>query len=158
MRNKTGNAIIENIQIVLLQRSKYVQVGPSDRYSSTKLFSSLLGSGISLRVRLEGGRVHNAFVEDESVVFGLGSHFQLFGGWVSGEVAGAPHRDLTAFFQTTLDLVEEVSSQDGVVELLGATDIEGESTHFTAHLSILGLVSVVLGTSRSEVHDMIVAL
>ena len=57
---------------------------------------------------MEGGGVHNAFVEDESVAFGLGSHFQLFGDRVSGEVVGVPHRDLVAFVERMLDLVEEV--------------------------------------------------
>ena len=62
----------------------------------------LLDLSVSVRVRLEGGGVHDAFVKDESIAFVLESHFQLFGGRVSGEVVGVPHMDPAAFIERML--------------------------------------------------------
>ena len=61
-----------------------------------------------------------------------------------------PHRDLAVFVKRMLDLIKEVLSHH-VVELLGAPNID-----FTAHLSTLDPVPIILGTGGREVHNVVV--
>ena len=49
------------------------------------LQSDLSVLGVSVRIRFERDWVNDAFVEDESVLFGAGSDFDLFGGWMTLE-------------------------------------------------------------------------
>ena len=50
-----------------------------------KWFFSLSVLRVSVGIRFERVQVDDTFVEDESVLFGAGSHFQAFGGWIAGE-------------------------------------------------------------------------
>ena len=60
----------------------------------------------------------------------------MFGGWVSPEEIGVDDVDVASFIERLLDLVEEVLVHDVVVELLSATDIEGESSDFAAGFAV----------------------
>ena len=42
-------------------------------------------------------RVYDAFVEDESVVFGVCDDLEMFGGWVSVEEVGVDDGDVASF-------------------------------------------------------------
>ena len=70
----------------------------------------------------------------------------MFGGWVSPEEIGVHDVDIASFIERLLDLVEEVLAHDVVVELLGSTDIEGESSDFAADFALQGFVAVIFGT------------
>ena len=43
---------------------------------------------VSIRIGLEGVRIDHTFVKQQSISFGAWTHFELFGGWMSGEEIG----------------------------------------------------------------------
>ena len=82
----------------------------------------------------------------------------MFGGWVSPEEIWVYDVDIASFIERLLDLVKEVLAHDVVVELLGSTDIEGESSDFAADFAVQGFVPVIFGTRRSEFGDEVVVV
>ena len=54
-----------------------------------------------------------------------------------------------------MQFVQGVLTQDVVIQLSTPFDVEGESSDPAHHLSILGLVTVVLGTARAEFNNVI---
>ena len=60
----------------------------------------------------------------------------MFGSWVSPEEIWVYDVDIASFIERLLDLVKEVLAHDVVVELLGSTDIEGESSDFAADFAV----------------------
>ena len=52
----------------------------------------------AVRVRLKGCKVQDAFVEDEFVLFGTWSHFETFGGRISGEEITVDHVEFSSIF------------------------------------------------------------
>ena len=139
-------------------------LGPSDlapkNFTTYKFCNVLqvLASGVSVRVRFEGSGVNNAFVEDESVPFGLRDNSEMLGGWVSPEEIEVHYGGVAPLVERMLDLINQVLTHDVVVELSGSTDIEGEAPDFTAHLSILGFVPVIFRASRSEFCDEVTVI
>lgn len=77
----------------------------------------------------------------------------MFGGRVSPEEVGINHRNVPSFIQRLRDFVQEILTHDVIVQLLGSTDIECEPCHFTVHSALMGLVTVIFGTSGSEFCD-----
>ena len=69
---------------------------------------------VSIRIGLEGVRIDHTFVKHQSISFGAWTHFELFGGWMSGEEIGID------------DVLQKVLAHDVVVELLLTTNIKGE--------------------------------
>ena len=63
---------------------------------------------------------------------------------MSGEEIGIDDVDVTAFVKRILQLLQKVLAHDVVVKLLLTTNIEGEATHFAAHFTVFGLVSIIL--------------
>ena len=57
-----------------------------------------------------------------------------------------------------IQFVQGVSTQDVVIQLSIPFDVEGESTDLAYDLSVLGLVTVVLGTARAEFDDVIASI
>ena len=51
--------------------------------------------GVSVRKRGEGRRVHDAFVEDESVAFGACDGSKMFGGRIPPEEIGIDYQSLS---------------------------------------------------------------
>ena len=76
--------------------------------------------GVSVGKRGEGRRVHDAFVEDESVAFGACDHPKMFGGGVSVEEVGVDYMDVASFVERLRDLVDQVLTHDVIVKLLGS--------------------------------------
>ena len=109
--------------------------------------------GVSVRKRGEGHRVHDAFVEDESVTFGACDHSKMFGGGIPPEESGIDHVDVASFVERLRDLVDQILTHDVIVELLGTANVQGEPSHFAADFALTGLVTVVLGTSGGEFCD-----
>ena len=98
-------------------------------------------------------RVYNAFVKDESIVFDCVMTVMMLGGRVSPEEIGVDYIDVASFIERLRDFVDQVLTHGIIVELLGSTYIEGEPSHFTAYLTLVGLVTVILRASRSVFDD-----
>ena len=62
------------------------------------------------------------------------THFELFGGRMSGEEIGIDDVDVSALVKRIRQLLQKVLAHDVVVELLLTTNIEGETMHFAADL------------------------
>ena len=73
------------------------------------------------------GWVYDAFVEDESLAFGASDDSEVLCGGVSPEEIGVDHIDVPSFVQRLNDLIDQVLTQDVMVELAGSSYIEGES-------------------------------
>ena len=99
---------------------------------------------VSIRIGLEGVRIDYTFVKHQSISFGAKTHFELFGGRMSGEEIGIDDVDVSAFIKRIRQLLQKVLTHDVVVELLLTTNIEGEPSHFAAHFAVFGLVSIIL--------------
>ena len=77
----------------------------------------------------------------------------MFGGGVSPEEIWVDDIDVASFVERSSDFVEEILSHDVVVELFGASDVEGEAPDLAAHFTALSPVPVILGASGREVDD-----
>ena len=84
------------------------------------------------------------FVKHQSISFGAWTHFELFGGRISGEETGIDDVDVSPFVKRILQLLQKVLAHDVVVELLLTTNIKGEPSHFAAHFAVFGLVAIIL--------------
>ena len=114
--------------------------------------------GVSIRVRLEGVRVHDAFVEDESVAFDTCDDSEVFGGGIPPKEIGVDDINVASFVERLGDLIDQVLTHDIIVELMGSTNVQGEPSDFTADFTLLGSVAVVLGTCGGEFGDEIVTV
>ena len=114
--------------------------------------------GVSVGKRGEGGRVHDAFVEDESVAFGACDHPKMFGGGIPPEEIGIDHIDVASFVERLRDLIDQVLTHDVIVQLLGSANVQGEPSHFAADFTLTGLVAVILGTSGGEFCDEVTVI
>ena len=85
------------------------------------IFLSVLG--VSVGKRSEGRRVHDAFVEDESVAFGTCDDSKMFGGWIPPEEIGIDHIDVASFVERLRDFVDQVLTHDVIVQLLGSANV-----------------------------------
>ena len=112
----------------------------------------------SVRKRHKSVRVYDAFVEDESVAFGACYDFEMLGGGVSPEEIGVGYIDVASFVERLSDFVDQVLTHDVIVELLGSTYIEGEPSHFTADLALVGLVTVILRAGGSQFDDEVAVI
>ena len=63
---------------------------------------------------------------------------------------------LTWFQEWLLDFIQHVLPHDIVIQLTLAFTVEAETPHFTFYLTLVGLVAIVLGTSRHEFHNVVV--
>ena len=80
----------------------------------------------------------------QGVVFGL-----ALDGLGLGDACGA------GFSQGGVQLVQDVLAQHMVIELRGSLAIEREPPHFADGLAGPGLVAVILGPLRAELHDAV---
>lgn len=63
---------------------------------------------------------------------------------MSSEEIGIDDVDISAFVKRIRQFIQKVLAHDVVVKLLLTTNIEGEPTHFVAHFTVFGLVSIIL--------------
>ena len=77
-------------------------------------------------------------------LFGAWTHFELFGGWMSGEEIGIDDIDVSAFVKRICQFIQEVLTHDVVVELLLTANIESKPTHFAANFTVFSPVPIVL--------------
>ena len=80
----------------------------------------------------------------QGVVFGL-----ALDGVGLGTVCGA------GFGQGSVQLVQDILVQHIVIELRCSLAIEREPLHFADSLAGLGLIAVILGPRRAELHDAV---
>ena len=78
----------------------------------------------SVQIRLEGVRVHNAFVQDKSVTFYAWDDFDTFGDMVPVEVIGLVYINVTLFVERIPDFVKEILFHVPAIQLLRAMYIE----------------------------------
>ena len=140
-------------------KTKTPEVNKIGKYfiDTLEFYTFLRVLGEFVRKRHESVRVYDAFVEDESVACAC-YDFEMFGGGVSPEEIGVDYIDVVLFVERLSDFVDQVLTHDVIVELLGSTYIEGEPSHFTAHLALVGLVTVNHRAGGSEFDDEVTVI
>ena len=79
----------------------------------------------------------------------------MFGGEISPEEIGVDHIDVASFVERVCDLIDQILTDDVIVELLGSANVQGEPSHSATYFSLTGLVTVVLGPRRGEFCDAV---
>ena len=121
----------------------------------------MLGSGwtwglISVGVGLESGGVNDSLVVDQLVTLVVREGEELVGLGVSDDLVSFDDLGLARLVLRVLDFVEHVLAHDVIVELGFALAVEPEPAHLALDFPVLGLVPVILGTSRDKFGDVIV--
>ena len=121
----------------------------------------MLGSGwtwglISVGVGLESGRIDDSLVVHQLVTLVVREGEELVSFGVSDDLVSFDDLGLARLVLRVLDFVEHVLAHDVIVELGFALAVEPESAHLAFDFTVLGLVPVILGTSRDEFDDVIV--
>ena len=62
----------------------------------------------------------------------------------------------TWFQEGLLDFIQHVLSHDLVVELSFSLTVEAETTNFTLDVTLVGLIAIILGTTRHKFDDVII--
>ena len=101
-------------------------------------------------------RIDDSLVVHQLVPFVLGEGVELIGFRIPDNLVGFDDLRLAWFQERLLDFVEDVLSHDVIIQLALAFAVEAEPPHLAFHVTKLGLVAIVLGTSRHEFHDEIV--
>ena len=121
------------------------------------MLSSCWTSGlISVGIRLESGRVDDSLVVHQLVTLVVREGEELVGFGVSDDLMSFDDLGLARLVLRVLDFVEHVLAHDVIVELGFALAVEPEASHLALDFPLLGLVPVILGTSRDEFDDVIV--
>ena len=111
---------------------------------------------VAVRITLSRLGIHHTFAAHQTVIFVGGSGVQgvVFGlacldGVGLGDACGA------GFGQGGVQLVQDVLAQHLVIELRGSLAVEREPSHYADDLAGPGLVAVILGPRRAELHDAV---
>ena len=115
----------------------------------------LAGGSVSVRVRLKGGRIHDSLVVHQLVTFVIGKGEQLVVFGVSDNLVAFDDLGLARFLLRLLDFVQDVPTHDVIIQLGFAFAVEAKAPHFAFHLTLFGLVAIILGTTRHEFDDVI---
>ena len=111
---------------------------------------------ISVGIGLESGRINDSLVVHQLVTLVVWEGEELVGLGVSNDLVGFDDLGLARFFLRVLDFVENVLVHDVIVQLGFALAVKTEPAHLALDFTILGLVTVILGTSRHEFGDVVV--
>ena len=65
---------------------------------------------------------------------------------------------LPRFVEWLLDFVQDVLTHDVVIQLGFALTVQAKALDFAFHVTLLGLVAIILGTARHEFHDVIIGV
>ena len=63
---------------------------------------------------------------------------------------------LTGCQQWLLDFIQDILTHDAIIQLGFAFPVEAKTSDFTLHVPLLGGVTIILGTTRHEFHDVVV--
>ena len=111
---------------------------------------------ISVGIGLESSGVNDSLVVHQLVTLVVWEGEELVGFGVSDDLVGFDDLGLARFFLRVLDFVENVLAHDVIVQLGFALAVETEPAHLALDFAILGLVTVILGSTRTELHNVIV--
>ena len=111
---------------------------------------------ISVGISLESGRIDDSLVVHQLVTLVVRKGEELVGFGVSDDLVGFDDLGLARLVLRVLDFVEHVLAHDVIVELGFTLAVEPEPAHLAFDFPVLGLVPVILGTSRDEFGDVIV--
>ena len=111
---------------------------------------------ISVGIRFEGGGVDDSLVVHQLVTLVVWEGEELVGFGVSDDLVSFDDLGLARLVLRVLDFVEHVLAHDVIVELGFALAVEPEASHLALDFPVLGLVPVILGTSRDKFGDVIV--
>ena len=111
---------------------------------------------ISVGIGFESGRVNDSLVVHQLVTLVVWEGEELVGFGVSDDLVGFDDLGLARFFLRVLDFVENVLAHDVIVQLGFALAVETEHAYLALDFPVLGLVAVILGTSRHEFGDVFV--
>ena len=111
---------------------------------------------ISVGIGLESGRINDSLVVHQLVTLVVWEGEELVGFGVSDDLVGFDDLGLARLFLRLLDFLENVLTHDIIVQLGFSLAVETEPAHLPLDSAILGLVAVILGTSRQEFGDVVV--
>ena len=118
----------------------------------------LVGGSVSVWVGVKRGRIHDSLVVHQLVtlVIGKSKELVLFG--ITYNLVAFDDLRFTRFLEWLLDFVQHVLTHDVIIQLGFAFAIEAKAPDFAFHVTILGLVPIILGTARHEFHDVIIGV
>ena len=105
------------------------------------------GGYVPVRIGLECHGVHHSFVKDQTVAFCSRRDVDVFCVGVTHEEIRVGHIDVTALVLRVLDLVEEILTNDVIVELTTSPNIEREPSDFATLFLSVSDVPVILRAS-----------
>ena len=105
---------------------------------------------------MEGGGIDDSLVVHQLVTLVVREGEELVGLGVSDDLVSFDDLGLARLVLRVLDFVEHVLAHDVIVELGFALAVEPEPAHLAFDFPALGLVPVILGTSRDKFDDVIV--
>ena len=105
---------------------------------------------------MEGGGINDSLVVYQLVTLVVREGEELVGFGASDDLVGFDDLGLARLVLRVLEFVEHVLAHDVIVELGFALAVETEPAHLAFDFAPLGLVAVILGTSRDKFGDVIV--
>ena len=78
--------------------------------------------------------------------------------WIPDNLVSFCHQGLTRFLEWLLDFVQDVLAHDVIIQLALAFTVQTESTNFTFHVTLVGLVAIILGSTRHEFFNVVVGV
>ena len=121
--------------------------------SCSVLLTSLGYPLVAIGITLGRLGVQHAFATHQAVVFVARPCMKGVGFGLALNGVGLRDASGTWLRQRNVQLVQDIRTQDLVIELSRSLAVEREPSYFADHLVALGLVSIVLRSSRAELHD-----
>ena len=122
---------------------------------STILFGQCL-SLVAIGVGLEGAGIDDSFVIHQAIPFVLGIGEQAVVFRVPDNVVAFGDLNLSGFQQGCLDFILDILTHDVVIQLGLSFTVESEASHLALHLSLIGSIPVVLGSSADKFLDVFI--
>ena len=105
---------------------------------------------------MESDSINDSLVVHQLVTLVVWEGEEFVGFGVSNDLVGFDDLGLARLFLRLLDFLENVLAHDVIVQLGFALAVKTEPAHLALDFPVLGLVAVILGTSRHEFGDVIV--
>ena len=111
---------------------------------------------VTIGIRKERVGIDDAFVEDDFVAFGFLHGGEGLGVGMTFDLVWVVDTEFPRSLFGFGDLIDDVGLEKVKVQLRLTSGVEGEPAYLAFHFTLVGSVSVILWTSGSEFHDMIV--
>ena len=112
---------------------------------------------VSVRIGLETDGIHDSLVVHQLITFVIGEGVQLIGFGIPDNVMCFDDLGFPGFVEWLLDFVQDVLTHH-VIQLGFAFAVQTESSDFAFHVTVLDLVTIILGTARYKFHDEIIGI